>query len=146
MTGRPATGSLRRMCLDPSGLDQSGDVVGLTAALVDVESVSGHEAHLADLVEARAGAGAAVLKRLSATANVVLRPHRVRAGPGGSCSPGISTPCPWSRTTSPSRIVDGDRLYGCGSTSDMKSGVAVANCALAYVVGIRANLHRRYTT
>jgi succinyl-diaminopimelate desuccinylase len=91
----------------------------LTAALVDVPSVSRDEARLADLVEA-------ALRRYPALAverdgNAVLartmlgRPRRVALA-------GHLDTVPIAGNL-PSRM-DGDRLLGCG-TSDMKSGVAV---------------------
>ena len=127
MTGRPATGT-EANGPDPSGLDLSGDVVGLTAALVDVESVSGDEARLAGLVE-RALAPLPQLK-IWRTGNVVGartdfgREQRVVLA-------GHLDTVPLADNL-PSRIVDG-RMYGCG-TSDMKSGDAVALRA-AYEIG-----------
>ena len=91
----------------------------LTAALVDFPSVSGTEGPLADAVEAALRAvpglevvrdGDAVLARtgLGRSRRVLLAGH-------------LDT-VPIADNV-PSRV-DGDRLYGCG-TSDMKSGVAV---------------------
>jgi succinyl-diaminopimelate desuccinylase len=104
-----------------SGLD-------LTAALVDVPSVSRDEAQLADLVEA-------ALRRYPSLAverdgNVVLartslgRPQRVALA-------GHIDTVPIADNV-PSRL-DGDRLLGCG-TSDMKAGVAV-QLRVAHLVG-----------
>ncbi len=104
---------------DLPALDLSSDVLSLTRALVDVPSVSGDERQLADLVEAALRAlggleveriGDAVLARtnLGRPTRVVLAGH-------------LDT-VPIADNV-PSRI-DGDRLYGCG-TSDMKSGDAV---------------------
>ncbi len=100
-------------------LDLSADVLTLTRALVDVPSVSGDERPLADLVEVALRAlgglevervGDAVLARtnLGLPTRVVLAGH-------------LDT-VPIADNV-PSRL-DGDRLYGCG-TSDMKSGDAV---------------------
>lgn len=100
-------------------LDLSADVLTLTRALVDVPSVSGDERPLADLVETALRAlgglevervGDAVLARtnLGRPTRVVLAGH-------------LDT-VPIADNV-PSRL-DGDRLYGCG-TSDMKSGDAV---------------------
>ena len=101
------------------GLDLGAAVGELTAALVDVASVSGSEGPLADAVEkALAGLpglsvdrdGDAVVARtdLGRPARVVVAGH-------------LDT-VPIAENV-PSRRV-GDRLYGCG-TSDMKSGLAV---------------------
>jgi len=106
-------------------LDQPGDA--LTAALVDIPSVSGAEQHLADEVEAAlrplshltvARDGDAVLARtaLDRLARVVLAGH-------------LDT-VPIADNV-PSRQ-HGDRLYGCGTT-DMKSGVAVMLRLAAHV-------------
>jgi succinyl-diaminopimelate desuccinylase len=108
-------------------LDLATDAAELTAALVDVESVSGDEAHLADLVEQ-------ALRELTLTVtrdgNVVLartdlgRPRRVVLA-------GHLDTVPLADNV-PSRR-DGDVLHGCG-TSDMKSGVAVL-LRVAHLVG-----------
>jgi succinyl-diaminopimelate desuccinylase len=99
-------------------LDLAGDPVALTAALVDVRSVSGTERHLADLVEEALRAlphlvvdrdGDAVVARtqLGRERRVLLAGHLDTVPVADNL---------------PSRLV-GDRLYGCG-TSDMKSGDA----------------------
>lgn len=100
-------------------LDLSADAATLTAALVDIESVSGDETHLTDLVDAALAVlpGLAVERR----GNVVLartelsRPERVVLA-------GHLDTVPIAGNV-PSHVADG-RLFGCG-TSDMKSGVAV---------------------
>ncbi|HEU5005917.1 MAG TPA: succinyl-diaminopimelate desuccinylase [Jatrophihabitantaceae bacterium] len=100
-------------------LDLSLDVADLTAALVDVPSVSGDEAQLADLVEAALRDvprlsverdGNVVLARtaLGRAQRVVLAGHLDTVPIAGNV---------------PSRV-DGDTLHGCGTT-DMKSGLAV---------------------
>jgi succinyl-diaminopimelate desuccinylase len=100
-------------------LDISVDAAVLTAALVDVPSVSGTEQQLADLVEQALRAcrplevtrdGNVVLARLNRgrARRVVLAGHLDTVPIAGNV---------------PSRL-DGDVLYGCGTT-DMKSGVAV---------------------
>src|SRR5207302_1054405 len=114
---RRAPRSRRRAVSD--ALDLTLDGGRLTAALVDVASVSGAEAYLADAVAAALAHfghpraerdGNAVVARtdLGRAERVVLAGH-------------IDT-VPIADNV-PSRL-DGGRLYGCG-TSDMKSGVAV---------------------
>ncbi|MCW2495569.1 succinyl-diaminopimelate desuccinylase [Jatrophihabitans sp.] len=109
-------------------LDLSMPVESLTAALVDIESVSGDEAGLADLVERALRAypnlsverdGNVVLARtdLGLDQRVVLAGH-------------LDT-VPIANNV-PSRVEEG-RLFGCG-TSDMKSGVAVL-LRVAHLVG-----------
>src|SRR3954452_4010895 len=110
-------GSAGRMVV--MGLDLAADVVALTAALVDVESVSGDEQRLADLVHD----ALAALPHLTVIrdGNNVLartdlgRDHRVLLAGHLDTVP-IADNVPSRR--------DGGRLFGCG-TSDMKSGVAV---------------------
>jgi succinyl-diaminopimelate desuccinylase len=110
------------------GLDLSLDAAMLTAALVDVESVSGDEQRLADLVygalEPLAGLtverdGNVVLARTdrSRPRRVVLAGHLDTVPIAGNV---------------PSRLADGV-LHGCGTT-DMKSGVAVM-LRVAHLVG-----------
>jgi len=100
-------------------IDIEADVVSLTAALVDIASVSGDEKPIADAVEL-------ALRQLSylqveRDGNVVLarsdagRPQRIVLAGHLDTVP-IADNVPSRR--------DGDILHGCGS-SDMKSGVAV---------------------
>ena len=100
-------------------LDLAQDPVDLTAALVDVESVSGGEAPLADLVEqalralphlevVRDGNNVVARTSLGRDRRVLLAGHLDTVPTADNL---------------PSRR-DGDRLYGCG-TSDMKAGDAV---------------------
>jgi succinyl-diaminopimelate desuccinylase len=101
-------------------LDLTADPVELTAALVDVPSVSGNEAALADAVQAALAAQAPHL-RMQRCGNTVLartdlgRPQRVLLA-------GHLDTVPIADNV-PSRRCD-DLLYGCG-TSDMKSGDAM---------------------
>jgi succinyl-diaminopimelate desuccinylase len=100
-------------------LDLTQDVASLTAAIVDIESVSGNERALADAVEEALRAlphlsverdGDTVIARTSQgrSERVVIAGH-------------LDT-VPVNHNL-PSRV-QGDRLYGCG-TGDMKAGVAV---------------------
>jgi succinyl-diaminopimelate desuccinylase len=111
------------------------DAAELTAALVDVESVSGNEACLADLVEESlqpldgltvSRDGNVVLARtaLGRAERVVLAGHLDTVPIAGNL---------------PSRLADGV-LHGCGTT-DMKGGVAVM-LRVAHLVGTGA-LHPR---
>jgi len=116
--------------LDVSELDLSQDAAALTAALVDVESVSGNEARLADLVERALGELPLALER---DGNVVLaRTDRGRAR--RVVLAGHLDTVPVAGNV-PSRLVDGV-LHGCGTT-DMKSGVAVM-LRVAHLVGTGA--------
>ncbi|WP_371783069.1 succinyl-diaminopimelate desuccinylase [Streptosporangium subroseum] len=101
-------------------LDLTQDVGALTALIVDVESVSGHEKELADAVEEalrtlphltvdRDGDSIVARTGLGRAERVVIAGHLDTVPLAGNL---------------PSRV-EGDLLYGCG-TSDMKAGVAVA--------------------
>lgn len=109
-------------------LDLGADAAALTGALVDLPSVSGQEAGLADAVVAALGQlpglsvqrdGNVVLATtdLGRAARVVLAGHLDTVPVAGNL---------------PSRRV-GDRLLGCGST-DMKAGLAVM-LRLARLIG-----------
>ena len=106
-------------------LDLRQDVAHLTAALMDIESVSGNEAELADAVEAALRA----LGHLEVTRNgdsIVARTNLGRAERIILAGHLDTVPLPTadgSRGTVPSSW-DGDVLYGRGAT-DMKGGVAV---------------------
>ena len=102
-----------------TALDLTADPVDLTAALVDVASVSGSEGPLADLVEQalralpglevdRDGDTVVARTQLGRASRVLLAGHLDTVPTADNV---------------PSRR-DGDLLYGCG-TSDMKSGDAV---------------------
>ncbi len=101
-------------------LDLTADPVTLTAALVDMPSVSGEETALADAVQTALAAQAPHL-RLLRSGNTVLartdrgRPRRVLLAGHLDTVP-IADNLPARRW--------GDLLYGCG-TSDMKSGDAM---------------------
>ncbi len=112
-------------------LDLASDPVTLTAALVDVESVSGNEVAIADQVEAalRGCAGLTVER----DGNVVLA-RTARTHPTLICLAGHLDTVPIADNL-PARI-DGPLMWGCG-TSDMKSGVAVA-LRIAHLVGTGA--------
>lgn len=104
------------------------DAAALTAALVDVPSVSGDEQRLADLVEAALRAYPVL--EVARDGNVVVaridrgRDRRVVLAGHLDTVP-IADNVPSRR--------DGDVLYGCGTT-DMKSGVAVM-LRVAHLVG-----------
>jgi succinyl-diaminopimelate desuccinylase len=103
----------------PHVLDLTSDVGSLTAALVDVPSVSGAEDELADLVEeALRGCGRLRVER---DGNVVLARTDGGAAQRVVLAGHLDT-VPIADNV-PSRQ-DGDVLAGCG-TVDMKSGVAV---------------------
>jgi succinyl-diaminopimelate desuccinylase len=109
-------------------LDLSADVAALTADLVDVESVSGDEQHLADLVEvALKGCAGLDVQR---DGNVVIARTSLGRGQRIALAGHLDT-VPIAGNV-PSRV-EGGRLFGCG-TSDMKSGDAVM-LRVAHLVG-----------
>ena len=110
-------------------LDLSVDAATLTAALVDIPSVSGDEARLADLVEqALRGCFGLAVER---DGNVVIARTELGRDQRVVLAGHLDT-VPLADNV-PSRIV-GDRLVGCG-TSDMKSGDAVM-LRVAHLVGV----------
>ncbi|WP_318241842.1 succinyl-diaminopimelate desuccinylase [Arthrobacter pullicola] len=106
-------------------LDLEGDVAALTAALMDIESVSGNEAAIAGAVESalrsldhlevvRDGDTVMARTNLGRAERIILAGHLDT----------VPLPTvPGARGTVPSRW-DGEVLYGRGAT-DMKGGVAV---------------------
>lgn len=109
-------------------LELEGDLVGLFRQLVDVESVSGNEGPLADLVESalralphlevtRDGDTVVAMTNLGRAERVVIAGHLDTVPVAGNL---------------PSRVENG-RVYGRG-TADMKGGVAVA---LACAAGLQ---------
>jgi succinyl-diaminopimelate desuccinylase len=101
-------------------LDLLADPVSLTAALVDVPSVSGDEQSLADAVQAALAVQAPHLEVVRSGQAVLARTRLGR--PRRVLLAGHLDTVPIADNV-PSRR-EGTRLYGCG-TSDMKSGVAV---------------------
>jgi succinyl-diaminopimelate desuccinylase len=101
------------------GLDLDLDGAALTAALVDISSVSGAEGPLADAIEV-ALSGLAHL-HLEREGNVIIARTSLGRAQRVILAGHIDT-VP-AAANLPSRL-DGPRLYGCGTT-DMKSGVAV---------------------
>ncbi|MGN5731640.1 succinyl-diaminopimelate desuccinylase [Arthrobacter psychrochitiniphilus] len=122
-------GTPRSQATTPSStttvLDLKGDVAALTAALMNIESVSGREKTLADAVEA----ALRLLPHLSITRNgdaIVARTELGLAERIILAGHLDTVPLPTatgSRGTVPSSW-DGEVLYGRGAT-DMKGGVAV---------------------
>lgn len=108
----------------PQQLDLNGNIVDLTAALVDVPSESRHEAHLADLVEA----ALTDLPHLEVTRHsntVVARTHLGHSN--RVVLAGHLDTVPAAGNLPSQRI--GSNLFGLGSC-DMKGGVAVGlRCA-----------------
>ena len=101
-------------------LDLTQDVRTLTAAIVDIESVSGNEKALADLVEQALGA----LPYLKVDRSGETLVARTELGRGERVLIAGHLDTVPVAANLPSRV-EGDLLYGCGTT-DMKAGVAVA--------------------
>ncbi|MEV0149537.1 MULTISPECIES: succinyl-diaminopimelate desuccinylase [unclassified Nonomuraea] len=101
-------------------LDLTQDVRDLTAAIVDIESVSGDERELADAVEMALGA----LPHLKVDRSGETVVARTTLGRGERVLIAGHLDTVPVHANLPSRV-EGDLLYGCG-TSDMKAGVAVA--------------------
>jgi succinyl-diaminopimelate desuccinylase len=105
------------------GLDLAADPVALTAALVDIRSVSGEEGVLADAVErALRATGRFELIRDgdAVVARTALGRDRRMVLAGHLDTVPVADNLPSRAESHP----DGDRLYGCGTT-DMKAGLAV---------------------
>jgi succinyl-diaminopimelate desuccinylase len=101
-------------------LDPTSDVVSLTAALVDIESVSGNEAAIADALEAALTPVPWLAVERHAN-SLIARTSLGRADRVVIAGHVDTVPV---NANFPSRL-DGDILYGLGSC-DMKGGVAVA--------------------
>lgn len=101
-------------------LDLSADPIALTAALVDIPSVSRDEARIADEVEAALRAQTTGFEIVRNGDAVLARTHLGR--PSRVLLAGHLDTVPIADNL-PARF-DGDHLFGCG-TSDMKSGDAV---------------------
>ena len=114
-------GPLLFLWLGERVLELAGDPVALCAAFVDVPSVSGDEAGLADLVEDGAPRSRRRTWRCCAPATPCWRAPR-SAGSGGCCSPGTSTPCRWPTTC---RAAATATCCTAAAPSDMKAGDAV---------------------
>ena len=116
-------------------LELTEDPVQLCAALVNVRSVSGDEAALADLVEAAFQKQAPHLEVLRSGDAVLARTHLGRERrvllAGHLDTVPVADNLPSHR--------DGDLLYGCG-TSDMKAGDAVFAHLAATLVSPRHDL------
>jgi succinyl-diaminopimelate desuccinylase len=109
-------------------LDLATDAAVLTAALVDVESVSGNEKVLAGLLEDALRSCPSLT--VSRDGNVVLARTDLGRGQRVALAGHLDT-VPIADNV-PSRLADGV-LHGCGTT-DMKSGVAVM-LRVAHLVG-----------
>jgi succinyl-diaminopimelate desuccinylase len=103
-----------------SGLDLSADVVALTAALIDIPSVSQDEGLLADLIETALQEFSHLT--VSRFGNTVVARTELGLGERVLIGGHLDTVPPNSNL--PHRV-EGDRLYGLGAC-DMKGGVAVS--------------------
>lgn len=101
-------------------LDLFADPIALCAALIDVESVSGEESHLADLIEAALRSQASHLFVTRIGNSLVARTSGTNAE--RVILAGHIDTVPIFQNV-PSHF-EGDRLFGAGA-SDMKSGVAL---------------------
>ncbi|MDP9118545.1 MAG: succinyl-diaminopimelate desuccinylase [Actinomycetota bacterium] len=109
-------------------LDLAAQAAALTASLVDVESVSGNERELCDLVEAALRAYPAL--DVERDENVVIARTRLGRAERVLLAGHLDTVPVCGNL--PSRL-EGALLHGCG-TSDMKSGLAVM-LRVAHLVG-----------
>jgi succinyl-diaminopimelate desuccinylase len=105
-----------------AALDLTADPVELTAALVDVPSVSGQERVIADAIEAALRAQAPHLELLRSGDAVLARTRGGSGARGRVLLAGHIDTVPVAGNLPARR--DGAVIHGCG-TSDMKSGVAV---------------------
>lgn len=116
----------RRHYAERVSLDLTGDLVALFRAVVDVESVSGNEARLADLVEA-ALRRCSHLEVIRDNDTVIARTNLGRAERVVIAGHLDTVPVAGNLPS----WIEGDRVYGRG-TADMKGGIAVAlACAAA---------------
>ncbi len=130
VTRGPSCVTFRLAGMPPAHLDLDLDVVALTAALCDIESVSGAEAELADAVQS-ALADIPDLEVIRDGNVVIARTHLGR--PSRVVVAGHLDTVPVTRHTPnlPTHR-EGDRLVGRG-TVDMKGGVAVMLRLAAHV-------------
>ncbi len=125
MSPAPCRGTMAPMSTRPApALDPSADIVDLTAAIVDIESVSGNEKALADAVEQALRTHAPHLEVLRDGDTVIARTHHGRDRrvllAGHLDTVPVAANLPSSR-----RLREGrEELVGRGSC-DMKGGVAV---------------------
>lgn len=115
-------------------LDLTGDLVALFRAVVDVESVSGNEGPLADLVEQALSAVAHLIVERDGD-TVIARTHTGQTERVVIAGHLDTVPV---AANLPSRLA-GERVYGRG-TADMKGGVAVALACAAALSSPRRDL------